>query len=520
METISKLPVRILTGLLGDYGVHHIVVSSGSRCAPLTVAFNRAGCFCLHTVIDERSAGFVALGMAIALGEPVAMVCTSGTAPLNYAPALAEAYYRRVPLIAVTADRPQWWVGQREGQTIRQAGALDAVVRCSVDIPCSEDADSLRQTNRQINMALSEAMGRIPGPVHINVRLDAPLTAVAPADLQPIWRRIVRVQGKLAVPADICLPVADPAGVLVLVGDNSFDAATLDTFKALAAKPGVVVLAEAQANIPGAWRPAWFEEAFANASFPVPDIVVSLGGALVSNALKQWLRSIGVPHVSIGYDDEPVDTFGSLVMSLDVSPEVGLSWLMAQLQSCAGDSYKERCAALSQPKAGQWPCMSAIAGRFRSGTVHISNGTAIRAAQHVAWADGVRIECNRGVSGIEGSTSTAIGAAMLSSAPTLLVSGDMSAAYDVGAFALKDIPPTFRMVVLDNGGGDIFRRIPTTSGLAELDELFVMPPRLPLRELAMAYGFRYFEYCPAEESFPDEFFAPSGTPAILRAILR
>lgn len=487
METISKKTVRILAGLLEAYGVRHIVVSSGSRCAPLSVAFSRCGSFELHPVIDERSAAFVALGIALALDEPVAMVCTSGTAPLNYAPALAEAFYRRIPLIAITADRPWWWVDQREGQTIRQARALDSVVRRSVDLRPEEDSRNLAAVNRMVNEALDCALGPVQGPVHINVQLDAPLTTMAPADKVPLWRKIDFIH---AAPAESASVPSSEGKVLVVVGDNRFSLSDLSAIGQFSAHPSVMLLAEVQANVPGALPPSLFDELFNKGTAPQPDVLVSLGGALVDNKLKQWLRSCPARHISVGPDDGLVDTFGHLEATLDMPVATALTALEPSLTAC---DYKAMWPELPAVNStAEYVFFNELAAAFTAGTVHISNGTSIRTAQRVSWSPDVRIECNRGVSGIEGSTSTAIGSAMVSEQPVMLISGDMSAAYDISALSLRDIPPTFRMVVVDNGGGHIFRQIDTTRHLPELEDLFAMPPRLPLRDLAGAYGFDYF----------------------------
>ena len=172
METIDKPTAHLLAGLLKARGVRHIVVSPGSRCAPLTVVFARSGHFELHPVIDERTAAFVALGMSLATDTPVVALCTSGSALLNYAPALSEAYYRRVPVIAVTADRPAAMIDQRDSQTVRQPHALDAVVRKCVDIPDEHSETALQMASRLINDALIAATGHIPGPVHINMQFE------------------------------------------------------------------------------------------------------------------------------------------------------------------------------------------------------------------------------------------------------------------------------------------------------------------------------------------------------------
>ncbi len=487
METISKKTVRILAGLLEAYGVRHIVVSSGSRCAPLSVAFSRCGSFELHPVIDERSAAFVALGIALALDAPVAMVCTSGTAPLNYAPALAEAFYRRIPLIAITADRPWWWVDQREGQTIRQARALDSVVRRSVDLRPEEDSRNLAAANRMVNEALDCALGPVQGPVHINVQLDAPLTTMAPADKVPLWRKIDFIH---AAPAEPAAVPSSEGKVLVVVGDNRFSLSDLSAIGQFSAHPSVMLLAEVQANIPGALPPALFDELFAKGTAPQPDVLISLGGALIDNKLKQWLRTCPARHISVGPDDGLVDTFGHLEATLDMPVATALQALEPTLSICDYKALWPKNPAVNSTTEHKF--FNELASAFTQGTIHISNGTSIRTAQRVAWSPGVRIECNRGVSGIEGSTSTAIGSAMVSERPVMLITGDMSAAYDISALSLRGIPSTFRMVVIDNDGGNIFRQIDTTRHLPELEFLFTMPRCLPLRDLAQAYGFDYF----------------------------
>lgn len=166
---------------LTHYGVRRAVLSPGSRNAPLAVAFARNPELECKVVIDERSAAFVALGMAIESGEMVAMACTSGSAALNYAPALAEAYYRHIPLIAITADRPEEWIDQDDSQTIRQSGSLAAVVKGSFDIPvCRGNDEGLqRLCRRRIADAMMLATSAPRGPVHINIQVDEPIDAMA-----------------------------------------------------------------------------------------------------------------------------------------------------------------------------------------------------------------------------------------------------------------------------------------------------------------------------------------------------
>lgn len=211
----------------------------------------------------------------------------------------------------------------------------------------------------------------------------------------------------------------------------------------------------------------------------------------------------------MGYDDCHVDTYGALTDSVHTTPAEFFKALRIHLTA------RPAFAKVARPSLPA--VFDALSDAFRGCDFHISNGTAIRYAQYMRFD--AQVESNRGVSGIEGSTSTAIGAAMATGRPTVLVTGDMSAAYDIGALAVAGIPPTFRMVVLDNGGGDIFRAVATTRGLPECEERFVAAPVLPLRQLAAAYGFEYFE-TDADSSDLKSFAEASGRPAILRVRLQ
>ncbi len=520
MVTTDKPTVLILATLLESYGVRDIVVSSGTRCAPLTVALARSDCFRLHPVIDERSAAFVGLGMSLATGRPVALVCTSGSAPLNYAPALAEAYYRRVPLIAISADRPAWWIGQREGQTIRQAGCLSSVCRCSVDLsPDNGSAQQQHEAVRLINKALDAATGIIKGPVHINVQIDAPMNRMEEEKPYPapmICRQSVLCHDSLSK-----LDIPENTSVMLVVGGVRLDEHEREAISQLTSLPGIAVVAEAQSNIRGAFRPALFDRHLADA--PVPEFLAIVGGDFVSGRFKQWLRSVSGKIryiVSFTPEDEPVVTFGRLDANLPCS----IAELAAYLRHFGGESDFNRHwrrfagSCHTETDAPVIDMLRRLAEGFCNGDIHVSNGSAIRYVQLLTFADGVQVECNRGVSGIDGCTSTAIGSAIASGRPTLLISGDMSAAYDVGALAIRDIPPTFKMAVLDNNGGDIFRNIPTTDRLPELERYFAMPPDFPVAKLAEAYGFAYLEASEASCKDITSFLRHNGK-AILRLII-
>ena len=518
METIDKPTAHLLAELLEAYGISRVIVSPGSRCAPLSVVLARSERFSLTCVIDERTAAFVGLGMALSTGEPVALVCTSGSAVLNYAPALAEAYYRRVPLIAISADRPADMLDQRDSQTIRQAHALDAVVRKSVDIADMRSERHLRYANRIINDALSAATGRIPGPVHINMQFDVPLTPVCPDKPMTFAHRINRpaatAKGSCTELVKSLFPDKN-AKVMIVAGDMHPCDKLRQSLSPANAMERFAIMAEAQANLP--WGQTFSSFPDDCSALPEPDFVLSIGGSLVSARLKKYLRSCrGTRHISLGADDNIVDTFGLLTDTIDCDTAEFFSAFAAHVDGDPGFAAQWYSATRQNKPSGASVAalIRHIADAMPDADFHFSNGSARRYAQLASFDGKHRIDCNRGVSGIEGATSTAIGAAMASGHPTVLVSGDMSAAYDIGALSVEGIPTSFRMVVLDNGGGDIFRAVATTRELPERELYFTTPPRLPLRELAKGYGFRYYETTLEHPDISD-FLTDSDAPAIL-----
>lgn len=177
LQDTDKTFCRILFDVMLGKGVRDVVCSPGSRNAPLLIAAASREELHKHVVVDERSAAFMALGMACVSRRPVALVCTSGTALLNYAPAVAEAFYQSVPLIVLTADRPEQWIDQDDSQTLRQFEAFSNYVKKSYEIPSWGDEDRELQwyVNRIMNDAMIEATSRRQGPVHVNVRLGEPL---------------------------------------------------------------------------------------------------------------------------------------------------------------------------------------------------------------------------------------------------------------------------------------------------------------------------------------------------------
>lgn len=542
-DTENRFPkpsAQLLVKVFEEFGVRDVVLSPGTRNAPLLLAFSASATIRCHTVIDERTAAFFALGIASCSRRPVGLICTSGSAMLNYAPALSEAYYRNIPLIAVSADRPKEWIDQSDNQTIRQARALDAVVKASVEIPdfSADDTKEGRYASRLLCDILSVGMTAPKGPIHINMPFDLPLGLDYLLLQDSPLPRVLSDLPSLST-EKIKNLVRDniEKNILVVCGFMSADNRLNKAFHRLSTVPGVVVVAEPLANLHADTVITNVDATVAELpEKAVPDLVIVCGGSLVSDKMKHYLRSLKTSlQWYVGpYDGIMQDTFRSLSLTIDSSPETFFPAFASLLLKYRKDKSKSAYNAIWKEasergkenfekfiQSAPWTEIKAVSLILektpKDFNVHLSNGTAVRYAMLHASNRQHELVCNRGVSGIEGSTSTAIGAASCYGGPTLLISGDMSFSYDIGALALKGIPDNFKAIVLSNDGGGIFRAIDKTASLPNREEIFCQAPRLPLEALAKAYDFGYTSV-DSEEALSrclKSFFENNSSPQIM-----
>lgn len=536
ITTTTKSVCRNLAALLSAHGVRRAVVSPGSRNAPLIVALNRQPDIALTEVVDERSAAFVALGMAARSGEPVAICCTSGSALLNYAPALAEAFYRHVPLVAVSADRPSEWIDQADSQTMRQCGALSSVTKKCVDI--AVDA-SEAVSDRLVNEAVLSALQEPRGPVHINVQLAPPLGRTEEAEVRPRVIRMMEPRGDLRYEQVRALgEELSGRRILIVAGGCAPSPRLHRALGRMASMPDVVVTGEPTSNIHVRGLVGDIDSLLASVTDDVagsfyPDVVVSFGLPVVSTRLKSWLRAApeSMEHWALGYDSLTADTFRHLTMRINTDPAVFLSQLAGALKSGA-TNYRDSVAGAYHSAVGRrsdllgrmpWADFMAVgrllrmAGR-KGWDVELSNGMTVRYAALFVNSGIHRMSANRGISGIEGSTSTAVGAALASQHPTLLITGDTSAFYDIAGLASTDLPSGFRIAIIDNGGGNIFRIVANTRSLDEREQFLACHKSVGVSwaDVARSFGLDFFEASSFVEfdSVAAEF-AASGRPAML-----
>lgn len=541
METTDKLSCNILADLLAAHGVKRIVVSPGSRNAPIIVALSRRENLICDVVIDERSAAFVALGIAVQSGKPTAIVCTSGTALLNYAPAVAEAFYRGVPLIVVSADRPEEWIDQDDSQTLWQPGVLDKIVKRTWDIPARIDCQDARwSVNRMINDALIEATTGRRGPVHLNIRLDAPLSRMT--DYSPGSARVINMVKPVTELStrearELGAKIGSPRRVMVIAGFHEPDERLTRALAKMAALPNVVVLTETIANLHSPLFISRIDTTLSAMSDDEkremrPDVVITVGGALVSRHIKEYVRSLpGVEHWSVGENHATVDCFRYLSLRVDMPATVFMRQIASAMQPFREKcDYSERWHEIYRRAIARhdgyvanapWSDMAAMSHIIKSiprgWNLHLSNGTPVRYAQLMDCTGIHRSDCNRGVSGIDGCTSTALGASTVYNGITLLITGDMSCQYDLAALSSALMSPRMKIIVMCNGGGGIFRFIGSTSSLPELDRFFAGPVNLPLQQIADGYGMAYFEAYSIEslESSFKRFAAETKRAALL-----
>lgn len=538
MPTSDQYAAAELARLCAAKGIKHVVISPGSRSAPLVIAFNaQEGIECLQ-VIDERSAAFFALGMAQQLHAPVALICTSGSAVLNYGPAIAEAFYQRIPLLVITADRPEEWVDQGEGQAIRQHGVLALHMKRSVQLP-RITSDELAQWHcgRLINEAIDSTVLPVPGPVHVNVPFAEPLYNTT--EIAGSSRFIAPVMTESFILPEharwLIGQLSACKKVMVLAGQGVWSDGMRKQLLHLANMPQVTVHTEATSNLD--------ETAFITCIDRVieavndknekdlrPDLLITFGGAVVSKRIKGLLRKWKpAQHWNIDLGQRHFDTYQSLTHDIAVSPEIFFAQITPQVQpneSIYGEVWKmldvstrgTHNRSVSDAPFCDLTVFNTLMDRIPGDSaVHLANSTPARYAQLFDRVRGHRWFSNRGTSGIDGCTSTAIGAAFATKEPTTLITGDTAFCYDSNAFWNKQLSPLLKVIVIDNDGGNIFRVIEGPDKDAELLPWFDAPHGRNIEELVGSFGLPYYHAHDQAslEMALDKLYAQHEKPAVL-----
>ena len=548
----SKIPVaQSIVSLCISKGITQVVISPGSRNAPLTIEFTKNPAIKAYSIVDERCAAFFGLGIAQQIQKPVALVCTSGSALLNYYPAIAEAFYSDIPLVVISADRPVERIDIGDGQTIRQKNVFENHIMYSANlyseiVPVETITDkhlkqkiveSRRHNEQEINKALNMAIAH-NGPVHINVPFYEPLyEMVAEKTVTPIQVAPRPVEQEINETA--LEPFADiwnkAARKIVLVGVNPPHVLDQEIINWLGADPSVIVFTETTSNIEhpdfvtridnmiGSLDDDGFKQL-------QPDILLTFGGMVISKKIKAFLRNYQPKHHWHVDVKKAYDTYFCLNKHFEFSPNTFFSCIIPKLKQGVSD-YKKHWLSIrtkrnklhiSYIEQMPWCDFKAfdhiLTAIPNDSMLQIGNSSAVRYAQLFDVNKTLSIYCNRGTSGIDGSTSTAIGAAVATQQPTTFITGDLSFFYDSNALWNDYIPKDFKIIVINNSGGGIFRILPNRDKNTDnFDAFFETTHQLTAKELCKMYGFNYLTANNEAECLivKDKLYALNDQPSLL-----
>lgn len=485
-------------------GLKNIIISPGSRNAPLTIGFSIDPFFNCYSIADERCAAFFALGITQQTQEPSILVCTSGSALLNYYPAFAESFYSQIPLIVISADRPTSKIDIGDGQTIRQRKVFDnhSLFNANLEDEASSKNDLLIQ--EAIEIAFSKK-----GPVHINAPFEEPLYNTVE---EPAYKPLItqyKPEPKPEINFDLYQMVfQNTKKKLVLIGVQNPNVLSEEIIQKLGNDPSIVVLTEITSNVShpnfvsniDTLITTFTEDDF---NYFKPELLISIGGMIVSKRIKALLRKYK-PNAHWHIDElRAYDTFQSLTNEIETNPQTFFEAMFANNQfiesnysATIQNIMKSRVIGhekyIKEIPYSDFMVFDQIWKKLPTNIqLQISNSSAIRYAQLFKTPSEIEVYCNRGTSGIDGSTSTAIGAAVTNHKPTILITGDISFLYDSNALWNNYIPGNFKIILINNGGGGIFRILPGHDETPVFNTFFETEHCLTAEHLAKMYRFEY-----------------------------
>ena len=499
----KKELAQIIISACRQFQIETVVISPGSRNAPLTIGFANDQDFDTISIVDERCAAFFALGIAQRRQKPVAIVCTSGSALLNYYPAVAEAYYSQIPLVVISADRPKHLIDIGDGQTIRQENVFHNHILFNANL-------QEKQTEKNFDL-LTEAFSmltQVKGPIHINAPFDEPLYDTVPAMKEFPFKVDQQIKMDDVDYHSLASQWNKAKKKMILVGVHHPDAELENLLDKVANDPSVLVLTETTSNL----HNHRFVHAIDNLIFNLtpeefaslqPDILLTFGGLIVSKKIKRFLRDYQPKEHWHVNELRAFDTYFALTKHIKIDSHTFFTYFSDLTQYDNGSDYESKWIGYRNhtnekhleyvakaPYSDLKVFESVLESLPLDSEVQFSNSAIIRYSQLFKMNRSITVSCNRGTSGIDGSTSTAIGAAYASDKRTTLISGDLSFFYDSNALWNTHIPKNFRIIIVNNSGGGIFKIIPgpkTTDSL----HYFEAPHNLTAEHLCNMFGFEY-----------------------------
>ena len=528
----KKELAQLVIAACHQFEIDTVVISPGSRNAPLTVGFSNHKDFKTISLVDERCAAFFALGIAQQTKRPVAVLCTSGSALLNYYPAIAEAFYSNIPFVVISADRPKHLIDIGDGQTIRQENVFENHILFSANL--IENPRFKARNSQLIGEALQIATSN-QGPVHINVPFDEPLyETVKTLDTFHFPHISMSSVDNSHVNYSFFGDVWNAAKKkIILVGVNYPDEKINELIHFYAEDPSVLILTETTSNlhhenVVDAIDQLIFSLSDAEFNALQPEVLITFGGMVISKRVKQFLRKYPPKHHWDIDSKKATNTFFCLTEFIQQDPIAFFETFNKQVFKVATDYQQKWLRLRDEKRVKHHRYLSKIEhSDFKvfeqvlesipaHSNLQVSNSAIIRYAQLFSIKKSINVFCNRGTSGIDGSTSTAIGAAFSSEKKTVFVTGDLSFFYDSNALWNAHIPASFRIIIINNSGGGIFKIIPgpsTTNATA----YFETPHCLTAENLCKMHGFEYHVAATTENVDKEllGFYAPSEKPKIL-----
>ncbi len=507
--------------LLQKRGIRHVLISPGSRNAPLIQLFTHHPEFFCYSIVDERSAGYVALGMARELNEPVAIVTTSGTAVLNLSPAVAEAFHQHIPLVILTADRPMEKISSFNNQVIDQEAPYFNHSKGFYQLPFElRTREELERALGAVDQLLEEATRHMPGPVHVNIGLQEPLYEKLPEPLPDLFKSIKPTDQEKSKP--YLMPELTQKKVLFLAGMESYEKEVAPLLIRLISSLEGVVIAENIANLHSIQFITHPELLLAGATDSellelTPDVVISLGGQVVSKRLKLFLESVN-GAVFLEIEEHPNSVLEELGRVIGPENGTGNNSYLERWKEIEFRESERAARYLAEAPFSMFTVIQRILAQVPGGSVvHLGNSSTIRYSQLLPIRHDLVYHSNRGTSGIDGSVSAAVGAALVSENLHLLLVGDLSFVYDSNALWNQHFPDNLKIVVLNDGGGGIFRLLNGPDQMDFFEEFSVTHHPVSLELLSLAFG-REFQYVNSMEELNKKMvhmFQPGSAVEIL-----
>lgn len=544
-------PIYDIAALCAKKGLKQAVLSPGSRCAPLTLAFTRHPEIETRTISDERSAGFIALGIAQESRVPVTVICTSGTAVYNLSPAVAEACFSETPLVVLTADRPTEWIAQHDGQTIYQPEIFGKHVKKFYQLPQDYDhADSQWAINRIVNEAINLSMEEPKGPVHINAPFREPL--YPEKDEQTNYSSSIRMVEEIPNGYALSESLKEILTsdwqkyhhILIAAGQTDLNAELVEVMNRFFKRHEIPFVADIISNAHGVERSLKHADLFlGQASEAVkksltPDLLITFGQSMISKNTKLFLRKYSPKaHWHVQPAGVVTDPFKNVTRVIRTTPEQFFDYLSQEPSHESFENQKQKNFAKL------WEIEERRASRILTDYVkenvltefkvvyealsqlpdycnlHLANSMSVRYANFlgISGRKGIRVFSNRGTSGIDGCNSTTVGQYLSSKKPTFLITGDVAFFYDRNAFWHNYPVKDLRILLLNNHGGLIFNMIDGPASLPESKEYFVTQQKLNAKKLCEEFGFQHLllDNAKKTKNLLKDFFDFDGSVKIL-----